>query len=228
MLAVSRLYKIEDPRFLNQIIDLIEIGRAAKKLFSLLEVRFPRLGGGLRLLRPSRSFCKTKTQAGFGLNPFHAPAWVLGFTHIALLGGFCIITAMDATKVLIVEDEHFLSTILANRLKKEGFDINQVFDGEEAINFLKAGRPNLIVLDLILPKKSGFEVLESISKDPQLSQIPVVILSNLGQESDIEKAKSLGAAEYYIKVRTSVDNFTEIVRSILSRFQGGATVQNPQ
>ncbi len=147
---------------------------------------------------------------------------------IALLDGFCIIAFMDGTKVLIVEDEHFLSTILANRLKKEGFDINQAFDGEEAIGFLKSSKPDLIVLDLILPKKSGFEVLENISKDPQLSQIPVIILSNLGQESDIEKAKSLGAAEYYIKVRTSVDNFIEIVRNILTRFQGGATVENPQ
>ena len=131
---------------------------------------------------------------------------------------------MNVTKILIVEDERFLSTILKNRLEKEGFAITQAFDGEEAMTYLKSGKPDLIVLDLILPKKSGFEVLESISKDPQLSQIPVVILSNLGQESDVEKAKSLGALEYYIKVRTSIDSFVEIVKNIMSRFPGEAQV----
>ena len=126
---------------------------------------------------------------------------------------------MEPVKILIVEDEHFLSTILANRMKREGFEISQAFDGQEAIDILKTEKPGLVVLDLILPKRSGFEVLENISKDPQLSQIPVVILSNLGQESDIEKARTLGASEYYIKVRTSIDNFLEIVRNVLGRVQ---------
>ncbi len=121
-------------------------------------------------------------------------------------------------KILIVEDEKFLSTILANRLQKEGFTPKQVFDGEEALTYLQEEKPNLIVLDLILPKKSGFDVLETISADPQLNRIPVVILSNLGQESDIEKTKSLGAIEYHIKVRTSIDDFVEIVKNIMAHF----------
>ena len=124
---------------------------------------------------------------------------------------------MDQFKILLVEDEKFLSTILMNRLVKEGFLITQAFDGEEALTILKTERPNLIVLDLILPKKSGFEVLESISADPQINQIPVVILSNLGQEGDIEKTKALGAMEYHIKLNTSVDNFVEIVKNITTR-----------
>ena len=132
---------------------------------------------------------------------------------------------MNPTKVLIIEDEHFLSTILANRLKKEGFDVKQAFDGEEAVGFLNAEKPDLIVLDLILPKKSGFEVLENLSKDPQTSKIPVIILSNLGQESDMEKVKSLGASEYYVKVKTSIDNFVEIVKNTLSRVNGTQATQ---
>lgn len=123
---------------------------------------------------------------------------------------------MDSTKVLIVEDEHFLSTILANRLKKEGFGIEQAFDGQEAIDKLGTEKPDLIVLDLILPRKSGFEVLENVSKDPQLSKVPVIILSNLGQQSDIEKARELGAFAYYIKVSTSIDNFVEVVRNMIA------------
>ena len=127
---------------------------------------------------------------------------------------------MSQTKILIVEDERFLSPILASRMEKEGFGIRQAFDGEEALSLLKTEKPDLIVLDLILPKKSGFEVLESISADPQLSQVPVVILSNLGQDSDFQKAKKLGAIEYHIKIKTSVDNFIGIVKNILGIVQG--------
>ena len=126
---------------------------------------------------------------------------------------------MDPIKILLVEDEKFLSTILTTRLTKEGFVVIQAFDGQEALDKLKAERPNLIVLDLILPKKSGFEVMEAISADPQLNQIPVVILSNLGQESDIEKTRALGALEYHIKLKTSVDSFTEIIKNIMGRFE---------
>ena len=121
-------------------------------------------------------------------------------------------------KILIVEDDNFLSTILANRLKKEGFVVLQAFNGEEALDLLKTEKPNLIVLDLILPKKSGFDVLETISADPQLNQIPVVVFSNLGQESDIGKTKSLGAIEYHIKVRTSVNDFLGIIKDVMTRF----------
>lgn len=120
-------------------------------------------------------------------------------------------------KILIVEDDNFLSTILANRLKKEGFVVLQAFNGEEALNVLKTEKPNLIVLDLILPKKSGFDVLETISADPQLNQIPVVVFSNLGQESDIGKTKSLGAIEYHIKVQTSVNDFLGIIKDAIAR-----------
>ncbi len=132
---------------------------------------------------------------------------------------------MDEIKILVVEDEHFLSTILANRLKKEGFIVNQVYDGQEAVDFLATQKADLIILDIILPKKSGFEVLETISRDPQLSQIPVIILSNLGQQSDIEKARDLGAFAYYIKVSTSIDNFVEVVRNVIESARAG---QNPQ
>ncbi len=125
---------------------------------------------------------------------------------------------MVQIKILLVEDDHFLSTILANRLKKEGYSIQQAFDGQEAIDLLKAEKPDVIVLDLILPRKSGFEVLESISTDPQVSQIPVIILSNLGQESDIQKAKSLGAVEYRVKLQTSIENSLETIKSIVSKF----------
>ena len=72
-------------------------------------------------------------------------------------------------------------------------------------------------MDLIMPKVSGFELLESISLDPQISKIPVMILSNLGQDSDIDKVKRLGAVEYFVKVKTSIDDLVSHVKEIANK-----------
>ncbi len=124
---------------------------------------------------------------------------------------------MDGNKILIIEDDRFLSSILKTRLEKEGFSVAQAFDGEEGLNALKQNKPDLILLDLIMPKKSGFEVLEAVSLDPELNRIPVMIASNLGQDSDIQKAKSMGAVEYYVKVRTSIDELAQLVKNVIQR-----------
>lgn len=131
---------------------------------------------------------------------------------------------MPNVHILIIEDDQFLSSILKGRLEKEGFSVHQAFDGEEGLSALKQLKPNLILLDMIMPKMSGFEVLEAISVDPELNQIPIMIASNLGQESDIQKAKSLGAVDYYVKVRTSIDEIAHMVRSVLA----GQPPQTPQ
>ncbi len=124
---------------------------------------------------------------------------------------------MDGNKILIIEDDHFLSSILKSRLEKDNFLVSQAFDGDEGLSMLKQAKPDLIILDLIMPKVSGFEVLQSISLDPELNKVPVMIASNLGQDSDIQKAKSLGAVEYYVKVRTSIDELAELVKNIIQR-----------
>ena len=122
----------------------------------------------------------------------------------------------DAKKtIMIIEDDKFLSSLIKARLEKDGLITIQAFDGEEAIKELRQQKPDLIVLDLIMPKVSGFEVLEAISLDPQMNKIPVVILSNLAQDSDIQKAKSLGAVEYFVKVRVSIDDLINKVRTII-------------
>jgi CheY-like chemotaxis protein len=120
-------------------------------------------------------------------------------------------------KVLIVEDDHVLSLVLKGRLEKEGVEVKQAFNGKEALDYLRTDTPDLILLDLIMPQMSGFEFLESIRSDPQYSLIPVVVISNLGQESDIEKAKSLGVIEYYVKVRTSIDSLIGEIKNILEK-----------
>jgi twitching motility two-component system response regulator PilH len=88
----------------------------------------------------------------------------------------------------------------------------QAFDGEEAIELLKTERPNIIVTDLIMPKVMGFEILQTISMIPELQDVPIIILSNLAQDSDIEKAKQYGVKEYFVKVKISVDDIVKKIK----------------
>ena len=119
-------------------------------------------------------------------------------------------------KLLLVEDDQFLSALLNNRLQKEGFEVRLAATGEDALVTLKSWKPDLILLDLILPGKSGFEVMEEIRQDPALSRkAPIMILSNLGQNSDIDRAKSLGAVDYMVKARTSINEIILRVQSTL-------------
>jgi len=119
-------------------------------------------------------------------------------------------------KVMIIEDDRFLSTLVKARLEREGFVVAQAFDGEEALNLLRSEPPpSLILLDLIMPKVTGFELLQAVSITPGLASIPVVILSNLAQDSDIEKAKQLGAKEYFVKVKVSIDDLVDKIKTLI-------------
>lgn len=121
----------------------------------------------------------------------------------------------DGKKILIVEDDKFLMLILKSRLAKEGFTVIEAGDGEEGIAKARENNPDLLLLDIIMPKVSGFELLETFRSDPQLSQLPVVVASNLGQESDIEKARSLGVVDYYVKATTPVEDIVRMARKAL-------------
>ncbi|MCH7492604.1 response regulator [Patescibacteria group bacterium] len=102
-------------------------------------------------------------------------------------------------KILLVEDDLSLLKIYSNKLKISGFDVSVAITGDEALRKVKTELPDLVLLDLILPGKDGFMVLEEIKSDPKTKKIPVVILSNLGQESDIKRGKELGAIDYLVK-----------------------------
>ena len=102
-------------------------------------------------------------------------------------------------KILLVEDDLSLLKIYSNKLKISGFDVSMAITGDEALRKVKTELPDLVLLDLILPGKDGFMVLEEIKSDPKTKKIPVVILSNLGQESDIKRGKELGAIDYLVK-----------------------------
>ena len=121
-------------------------------------------------------------------------------------------------KILLVEDDQFLSSLLKNRLIRDQFEVITADDGNKAIEVLKKTRPDLILLDIILPGKSGFEVFEEIKSDPRFQgehMPPVIVISNLGQESDLERSKQLGAKDYFIKARSSIDDIIKRVRELV-------------
>ena len=126
---------------------------------------------------------------------------------------------MPQKKLLLVEDDPFLSSLLKARLAKEGFVVSYAADGEEALELLRKEKPDLVLLDLILPKKSGFEVLEIMRDDPRLIKLPVMIVSNLGQESDIARGKELGAVAYFIKAKTSIDVLAKEISGFFTKQQ---------
>ncbi len=120
--------------------------------------------------------------------------------------------------ILLVEDDPFLSSILQLKLEKENFKTIRAADGEEALNLLteQGLKPDAMLLDLILPKKNGFEVLETIRQDPTLEKLPVIIISNLGQPTDIERGKSLGIIDYFVKARLSIDDLVNRIKNELT------------
>jgi len=101
------------------------------------------------------------------------------------------------------------------KLLKMGFDVQTASDGEEALTILKNYRPDLILLDLIMPVKDGFTTLEEIKKNDDLKSIPVLIATNLGQKEDIEKGMKMGAVDYLVKTDTSIDDFVNKIQGVL-------------
>lgn len=117
-------------------------------------------------------------------------------------------------KLLWVEDDKLIGTILAKKLISSGFDLFHAKNGEEALEALKSSIPDAIVVDLLLPGMSGFEILQKVQADERLKQIPSMVLSNLSKPSDIEKAKLLGAKKFLVKAATSLDQIVEEIKGL--------------
>ena len=116
-----------------------------------------------------------------------------------------------AHKILLIEDDPFLLDMYSTKFKEVGFDIEVAQDGEMGISKAKEIMPDLILLDVVLPKKDGFEVLKALKSDGQTAKIPVVMLTNLGLESDVKRGLELGAQSYIIKAHFTP---TEVVAKI--------------
>ncbi len=118
-----------------------------------------------------------------------------------------------AQKILIIEDDKFLRELISQKLKKEGYEIVEAVDGEEGVKSVEKEKPDLVLLDLILPGIDGFEVLARLSQE--FSDLPVVILSNLGAKDDIDRGLKMGAKDYLIKAHFTPTEIIDKVKSIL-------------
>ncbi|MDP2709324.1 MAG: response regulator [bacterium] len=120
-------------------------------------------------------------------------------------------------KILLVEDDSFLRDICLKKLNKEGFEAVSAVDGEEAIKKAGEFKPDLVLLDIILPSIDGFEVLRALraSADNTVKDAPVIMLTNLGQEEDIAKAMKLGATDYLIKAHFTTEEIVKKVKNKL-------------
>ena len=119
--------------------------------------------------------------------------------------------------ILIVEDKAFLLRALKHRLQRNGFEILEARDGVEVMKIMKAKKPDLVLLDLIMPKKNGFDTLREIKKSKKFNQIPIIILSNLGQEDDIQKCLEMGAVDYLIKSDFSLTDILAKIKLHLNK-----------
>ena len=118
-------------------------------------------------------------------------------------------------KILLAEDDKFISLAYLDGLKRAGYNVEHAKDGKEALEKIKSFIPDLVFLDVIMPEMNGFEVLEEIKKDEKFKNLPVIILSNLGQDTDIIKGKELGAVDYLIKANFSMAEVIEKIESYL-------------
>ncbi len=119
--------------------------------------------------------------------------------------------------ILLIEDDTFLSGMYVTKLSLEGFDVQIAGDGEAGVREVKAVLPDIVLLDILLPKKDGFTVLKEIKEDPKVKHIPVVLLTNLGQKDDVDRGLSLGAADYLIKAHFMPSEVVDKVKKILSK-----------
>jgi len=124
-------------------------------------------------------------------------------------------TAGVRGSILVVEDDQFLRDLIVKKLEEEGMEITQAVDGEEGLRLIRENKPTLVLLDLILPGIDGFEVLKQVKSDPATKDIPIVILSNLGQKDDIDRGMDMGAKDYLIKAHFTPGEIVQKVKEAL-------------
>ena len=124
---------------------------------------------------------------------------------------------ISGIKILIVEDDPFLSSLAAGRLEKEGYKISLAVDGIQALKILEEDIPDLILLDIIMPGMNGFEVLKAIKADERYKNVAVIIFSNLGQEHEIEEGKKLGADDFLVKAKFTLKEVVDKINALLKK-----------
>jgi len=117
--------------------------------------------------------------------------------------------------VFVIEDDMFLVNAYQIKFEKEGFGVWVASDGKEALGFLEKDPPGVVLLDLLLPSVSGFEILAAIRKSEKWKNVPVFVLTNLGQVQDMERVRALGVEDYLVKANTKISDIVEKVKKRL-------------
>lgn len=115
-------------------------------------------------------------------------------------------------KILLVEDDDALASVYQTRLQAEGFDVKRVPNGEDALAAALEYKPDLVILDVMMPKVSGFDVLDIMRNTPETAKIKIIMLTALSQESDKERAKSLGVDDYLVKSQVVIADVVERIK----------------
>lgn len=126
-------------------------------------------------------------------------------------------TEKNKGKILMVEDDMFLLKLYGDQFSRAGFEFSVASNGVEGMHKVEQNRPDLILLDLMLPRKNGFEMLEELQKSKDTRDIPVIVITNLGQESDIKEARNLGVKDYLIKTEVRVSDVLEKIKKQLQK-----------
>ncbi len=127
------------------------------------------------------------------------------------------------TKILIVEDEEILLTALSEELNQEGFEVVGAHDGMEGVEKASSEKPDLILMDLVMPRLDGIGALKQIKENPEVKDIPVVILTNLSDYDKVSDALSLGAMDYLVKANYRLEELVNKIKTVLERKQTGVT-----
>ena len=122
------------------------------------------------------------------------------------------------TKILIVEDDPLMSRMYQKIFKFEGFDVDFASDGEEGLEKVRSTKPTLVLLDIMMPKMNGLEVLDKLKLDPETKNIPVIMLTNLAGTQDAEAALTKGAVKYIIKSENEPKQVVNMVKEILAGY----------
>lgn len=123
----------------------------------------------------------------------------------------------EKKKIILVEDDKFLSEMYVVKLTESGFEVDVAADGEEGLNKIKEQKPDLVLLDIVLPKMDGFEVLRNIKNEPSLKNVSVIALTNLGQKEEVEKGLKLGADDYIIKAHFTPTEVVAKAKKVLEK-----------
>ncbi|MFC1618123.1 response regulator transcription factor [Patescibacteria group bacterium] len=123
----------------------------------------------------------------------------------------------DSKKILLVEDDADLIDMYEAKFKMEGFDVTRAENGAQALNEIKVNKPAAILLDIVMPEIDGFQVLKDLKADPTTKKIPVILLTNLGQDGDIRKGIELGADDYLIKANYTPNEVVDKVNKALAK-----------